>query len=45
MKVKVVMLGGGGEILLKNIFFITLHRFFNFTITDVINHILRNRYF
>lgn len=43
MKVKVVMLGGG--VLLKNIFFITLHRFFNFTITDVINHILRNRYF
>lgn len=39
MKVKVVMLDGGGGILLKNIFFITLHRFFNFTITDVINHI------
>ena len=32
------MLDGGG-ILLKNIFFVTLHRFFNFTITDVINHI------
>lgn len=38
MKVKVMILDGGG-ILLKNIFFITLHRFFNFTITDVINHI------
>lgn len=31
--------GRGGGILLKNIFFVTLHRFFNFTITDVINHI------
>ena len=44
MKVKVMILDGG-VILLINIFFITLHRFFNFIITDVINHILMNRYF
>ena len=37
--------GRGGVMLLYNIFFITLHRFFYFTITDVINHILMNRYF
>ena len=32
------MMNGGGNAV-ENIFFITLHRFFNFTITDVINHI------
>lgn len=32
------MVDGGGNTA-KNIFFVTLHRFFNFTITDVINHI------
>ena len=31
--------GRGGENNVENIFFVTLHRFFNFTITDVINHI------
>ena len=37
------MVDGGGNTA-ENIFFVTLHRFFNFTITDVINHILMNRY-
>lgn len=37
--------GGRGGNTAENIFFVTLHRFFNFTITDVINHILMNRYF
>lgn len=32
------MMNGGGNTVEKY-FFVTLHRFFNFTITDVINHI------
>ena len=36
--------GRGGNTV-ENIFFITLHRFFSFTITDVTIHILMNRYF
>ena len=34
--------GGGNTV--EKYFFITLHRFFSFTITDVTIHILMNRY-